>query len=84
MRLNYLIDEMCQMNTRVGRIARMTGFAHSPSPSPKASADKDDASCSSDDNLSVTCSLSFLTKRGSSFGFESSLVLRGRVSIGHF
>ena len=72
------------MNTRVGRIARMTGFAHSPSPSPKASTDKDDASCSSDDDLSVTCPLSFLTKRGSSFGFESSLVLRGRVSIGHF
>ena len=32
----------------------------------------------------MTCSLSFLTKRGSSFGFESSLVLRGRVSIGFF
>ena len=25
-----------------------------------------------------------MTKRGSSFGFESSLVRRGRVSIGHF
>ena len=32
----------------------------------------------------MTYPLSFVTKRGSSFGFESSLVLRGRVSIGHF
>ena len=33
--LDYLIDEMCWMNTRVGRIAhrqaRMAGFAPSPS-----------------------------------------------------
>ena len=45
-RLNYLIDEMCQMNTRVSRIAcrlaRMVGFAPSPFPSPKASTDEDD------------------------------------------
>ena len=32
----------------------------------------------------MTYPLSFVTKRGSSFGFESSLVIRGRVSIGHF
>ena len=32
----------------------------------------------------MTCPLSFVTKRGSSFGFESSLVLKGRVSIGIF
>ena len=32
----------------------------------------------------MTFPLSFMTKRGSSFGFESSLVLRGRVSIGYF
>ena len=35
--LDYLTDEMCQMNTRVGRIARrqarVAGFAPSPSPS---------------------------------------------------
>ena len=32
----------------------------------------------------MTCPLSFMTKRGSSFGDESSHVLRGKVSIGHF
>ena len=36
-RLDYLTDEMCQMNTRVSRIARrqarVAGFAPSPSPS---------------------------------------------------
>ena len=95
-RLDYLTDEMCQMNTRVGRIARrqvrMAGFAPSPSPSPETSddedddvgADEDDASSSSDDDLLVSCPLSFVTKMGSSFGFESSLVPRRRVSIGHF
>ena len=30
----------------------------------------------------MTYPLSFVTKRGSSFGYESSHVLRGRVSIG--
>ena len=43
-RLNYLTDEMCQMNTWVGCIAykqaRITGFA--PSPSLKASPSVDD------------------------------------------
>ena len=37
-RLDYLTDEMCQMNTRVGHIARrqarVAGFAPSPAPSP--------------------------------------------------
>ena len=32
----------------------------------------------------MTFPLSFMIKRGSSFGFESSLVLRGRISIGNF
>ena len=32
----------------------------------------------------MTYPLSFGTKRRSSFGFESSLVFRGRFSIGHF
>ena len=32
----------------------------------------------------MTCPLSFVTKRGSSFGYESSHVLRGRDSIGFF
>ena len=49
-----------------------------------AGADEDDASSSSDDDLLVTCPLLFVTKMGSNFGFESSLVLRGRVSIRHF
>ena len=34
-RLDHLSNEMCQMNTRIGRIARqqscLGGFAHSPS-----------------------------------------------------
>ena len=50
----------------------------------KSSSPCDDASSSSDDDLSVTCPLLFVTKMGSSFGFESSLVLRERVSIRHF
>ena len=63
------------------RQARLGGFAPSPSPSPEASADEDgddgddededeDASSSNDDEMvtfSVTCPLSFVTKRGSSF-----------------
>ena len=53
-RLDYLSNEMCQMNTRVDRIARqksrLGGFALSPSPKPtEASSDggddeRDDAS----------------------------------------
>ena len=60
--LDYLTDEMCQMNTRVDRIthrqARMAGFA----PSPEASAnedddagdDEDDASSSNDDKMTTS------------------------------
>ena len=63
-RLDYLTNEMCQITTRVGRIARrqarLGGFAPSPSLSPEASADEDDdagddedddASSSSDDEM---------------------------------
>ena len=32
----------------------------------------------------MTYPFSFMTKKGSSFGFESSLILRARFSIGHF
>ena len=62
-RLDYLTDEMCQMNTRVGRIAHkqahMAGFAPSPSPSLEALADdaddeKDDASSSGDDEMTTS------------------------------
>ena len=45
-RLNTFSDELCQVNTRVGRIARrqtrLGGFVASPSPSPDASKDEDD------------------------------------------
>ena len=68
----------------------------SPSPSPKAFKDEDndnddddndedeDVSSSSDDEMTawVTCPLSFVTKKGSSFGYESSHVIRGKLSIG--
>ena len=53
-RLNTLSDELCQVNTRVGRIARrqaaMGGFIAytSPSPSPSTSEDESDDDFSSD------------------------------------
>ena len=64
-RLDYLTNEMCQINTRIGRIARrharISGFGSSPSPSPEASADegddvddyKDDASSFDDDEMTT-------------------------------
>ena len=55
--LNHLSDEMCQMNTRIGCIARhqsrLGGFAHSPSPelTEKSSSNGGDgASCSETDD----------------------------------
>ena len=63
-RLDYLTNEMCQMNTRVGRIARqqahMVGLAPSPSPFPEASPDdevdddEDDTDSSSDDEITTS------------------------------
>ena len=51
--LDTLSDELCQVNTRVGRIARrqarLGGFIESPSPSLKAFEDKDDDGDSDDD-----------------------------------
>ena len=46
--------------------------------------DDEDASSSSDCEMTnwVTCPLSFVTKKGSSFGYESSHVIKERVSIG--
>ena len=45
-RLDTLSDELCQVNTYVGRIARqqaaMGGFVASPRPTLEASEDKDD------------------------------------------
>ena len=50
--LDTLTNELCQVNTRVGRIARwqarLGGFIESPSPPPKAS-DNDDDSDDDDD-----------------------------------
>ena len=77
--------------------ARLGGFVESPSPSPEASEDEDndgdsdddeieDTSSSGDDTMTAlfTYSLSFVTKRGSSFGYESSHVYKGRANIGDF
>ena len=82
------------------RQACLGGFVESPSPSPEASEDKDDDgdfddddddededASSSSDNVTTawfTYLLSFMTKRESSFGYESSRVHKGRVSIGDF
>ena len=66
-RLDTLVDELCQVNTRVGHIARrqarLGGFAASPSPSPEAltnedgedsdDGDDEDASASSDDEMTT-------------------------------
>ena len=62
--LNYLINEMCQMNTWVSRIARlqvrMASLAPSPSPSPEAlpddevDDDEDDVDSSSDDEMTTS------------------------------
>ena len=52
--LNTLSNELCQVNTRVGRIARrqarLGGFTASPSLSPEASADEDGNDDADDDD----------------------------------
>ena len=52
--LDTLSDELCQVNTCVGRIARqqarLGGFVESPSPSLEASANKDDDGDFDDDD----------------------------------
>ena len=64
-RLDTFIDELCQVNTCVGRIAWrracLGGFTASPSPSPKALIDEDGnddndegASSSSDDEMTTS------------------------------
>ena len=60
-RLNILTNEMSQVTTRVGRIARhqarLGGFVASPHPFPKASEDEDedeDASSSSDEEMTAS------------------------------
>ena len=53
-RLDTLSDELCQVNTHVGRItqwqARLGGFVESPSPSLEASEDEDDDGDSDNDD----------------------------------
>ena len=62
-RLDTFSDELCQVNTCIGRIARrqavISGFVASPSPSLEASADEDgddedDASSSGDDEMKTS------------------------------
>ena len=67
-RLNHLSDEMCQMNTRISRIARrqsrLSGFVPSPSPKPAKESssggddddddDADGSSSSSDDKMTTS------------------------------
>ena len=64
-RLDTLIDELCQVNTCISRIARRQarfgGFTTSLSPSPEVSADEDgdddedeDANSSNDDEMTIS------------------------------
>ena len=67
-RLDSFTDEICQMNTLIGHIARqqarLGGFASSPSPSPKASADKDgDDGDGEDDNASFSSDDKMMTSQ---------------------
>ena len=52
-RLDILSDELCQVNSRVGHIARrqavMGGFTVASSPSPEGSEDEDDDGSGNDD-----------------------------------
>ena len=81
------------------RQACLGGFVEPPSPPPEAFEDDDDfndddddndddgdASSSSADKMSTSYfyPLSLMTKRGSSFGYESNHTYRGIVSIGDF
>ena len=64
-RLDHLFDEMCQMNTRIDRIAHhqshLGGFAPSPSPEPSEESSfggdnvdsADGSSSSSDDEMTT-------------------------------
>ena len=50
-RLDTLSDELCQVNTHVGRQAVMGGFTVASSPSPPTSEDESDDSSNSDDAI---------------------------------
>ena len=60
--LDTLNDELCQVNTHIGCIARRqtrhSGFIESPSPSPRASEDEDDDGDSNDDSDEDDCASS--------------------------
>ena len=81
------------------RHARLGGFVESPFPPPKAFEEDDDFDDDDDDDdddgdassfsankmsTSYFYPLSLMTKRGSSFGYESNHTYRGIVSIGDF
>ena len=61
-RLDTLSDELCQVNTRVSRIAKrqayLGGYVESPFPPPKASDDDDDSDNNDDDEDKGASSLS--------------------------
>ena len=88
-------EHPCRVGRIAWRQARLGGFVESPSPSPEASEDNDDdgdfeggdaedkdASSSSDDEMTawVTCPLSFVTKRKSSFGIRVVTYLGGELA----
>ena len=73
-RLDYLTNEMCQMNTSVSCIARrqaciacrqahIGGFAPSPSPSPEASADEGDDGDDDEDDASSSGDYEMMTSQ---------------------
>ena len=66
-RLDYLTDEMCQMNNWVSRIARRQArigdFAPSPSPSPEASADEGDDGDDDEDDASSSGDYEMMTSQ---------------------
>jgi len=85
--LDHLFNEICQMNTKIGRIARwqsrIGNFALSPSPDPTMeSFDSGDDAFGSTHNNKMTVSQCFnffisQQKRGSSFGYERVVLLLG-------
>ena len=61
-RLDYLTNETCQMNTRVGHIAHRQGRMAGLAPSPETSLDNevvDDADSSDDDEMTTSQLLAF-------------------------
>ena len=77
-RLDTLSDELCQVNTRVSRMARwearLGGFVTSPSPFPKATIDEDRED--SDDGDDATTSSS--SDDGMTTSDDSPFVIRDK------